>query len=180
MHRLKCDVPRVMSAAIRGNITPNTAALMPLMACAAIGSHAPGNTASSRPRNGSADQPSSSIGRRPSDAALRPTHGEQSATTACGTMMQAAIIKLAKLPVRMVTAAPSNGSIAAFDMWNSITQTANASSRRSVNNRRSPGQSNSCVVVWRLAVRPAADREQCQERGDAQRRGQHEHAWLDT
>ena len=32
MHRLKCDVPRVMSAASSGNITPNTAALMPLTA----------------------------------------------------------------------------------------------------------------------------------------------------
>ena len=32
MQRLKCDVPRVMSAAISGSITPNTAALMPLTA----------------------------------------------------------------------------------------------------------------------------------------------------
>ena len=32
MHRLKCDVPRVMSAASSGNITPNTAALMPPIA----------------------------------------------------------------------------------------------------------------------------------------------------
>ena len=151
MHRLKCDVPRVMSAEISGSMTPNTAALTPLSACAATGSHAPGNTASSRPRKGSAAQPSSNTGRRPSDAALRPTQGEQSATTACGTTMQAAMIILAKVPVRIVTAAPSSGSIAAFDRWNSSTQTANASSRRSVNSRRSPGQSNSWVVVCCLA-----------------------------
>ena len=175
MHRLKCDVPRVMSAASSGSITPNTAPLMPLIACAAIGSHGPGNTASSSPRNGSAAQPSSRIGRRPSGAAPRPTEGEHSATTICGTMMQAAMIRLAKLPARIVTAAPTSGSIAAFDRWNSSTQTANVSSRRSANNRRSPGQSNGGIVVCSPRMRAAADRQQRQQRRNAQGRGQQEH-----
>ena len=68
---------------------------MPLIACAAIGNQGPGSTASSSPRSGSDAQPTSSTGRRPSIAAPRPTAGEQIATTTCGTMMQAAMIRFA-------------------------------------------------------------------------------------
>ena len=68
-HRLKCDVPRVMSAASSGSMTPNTAPLTPLIACTATGSHVPGSRASSSPRIGKAPHPTSRTGRRPSEAA---------------------------------------------------------------------------------------------------------------
>ena len=88
-------------------------------------------------------------------SAARPTQGDSSATTACGTTMQAAMIKLAKSPARMVTAAPANGSIAAFDRWNSSTQTAKISSRRSASSRFRPGISMMRLVVCARAWGPA-------------------------
>jgi hypothetical protein len=105
----------VRSAASSGRSTPNTAALTPLTAWPATSGHDPGSTASSSPRTGSAPQPSSIIRLRPTLAAARPTHGDSSATTICGTTMQAAMMRLAKSPARMVTAAPASGSIAALD-----------------------------------------------------------------
>jgi hypothetical protein len=115
IQRLKCDVPSVRSAASNGKRTPNTAALTPLTACPATNGQDPGSTANSSARSGSAPQPSSNSRLRPILSAARPTHGDTSATMACGTTMQAAIIRLAKCPARIVTAAPANGSIAAFD-----------------------------------------------------------------
>jgi hypothetical protein len=74
-----------------------------------------GSTASSTPRSGSDAHPSSSSGRRPRRSAVRPTQGDSSATTACGTMMQAAMIRLAWVPSCSVTSPAAIGSIAAFD-----------------------------------------------------------------
>ena len=76
-------------------MTPNTAALIPLIDWPATSSQGPGNTASSSPRIGNAAQPNSISGRRPICVAARPTQGDSMATTPCGTRMQAAMIMLA-------------------------------------------------------------------------------------
>ena len=82
--------------------------------------------------------------------------------------------------MRIVTVAPSNGSIAAFDMWNSSTQTANASSCRLVNNRRSPGQSNSWVVVCCLACGPRPIANNARSAGTHSAAVSRNTLWLDT
>jgi hypothetical protein len=72
------------------------------------------------------------------------------ATTNCGTMMQAAMIRLAFDPARIVTAEAASGSIPAFARWNNVTQMPNTSSRRSSNSFRKPSLSNPWLVVcWR-------------------------------
>ena len=59
-----------------------------------------------------------------------PTHGDSSATTSCGTTMQAAISTVAHWLERMVTTLPINGSMAALARWNSNRQPAKISSGR--------------------------------------------------
>ncbi len=61
---------------------------------------------------------------------------------------------LAKSPARIVTAAPANGSIAALDRWNSTTQAANTSSRRSSTSARRPASAPPFAVVWPRACGP--------------------------
>ena len=76
------------------------------------------------------------------------------ATTACGTMMQAAMITLATDPARMVTVAPASGSMPALARWNSMMALPKTSSLRSANKPRKRGQSNTRDVVCRRAWMP--------------------------
>ena len=63
-------------------------------------------------RIGNAANPISSNGRRPQSSARVPTDGDSSATTSCGTTIQAAISTVAHWLERMVTTLPINGSMA--------------------------------------------------------------------
>ena len=121
--------------------------------------------ANSKPRIGSAAKPISNSGRRPQHCACRPTHGENTATTSCGTTMQAAIRTVAHWLDRIVNTLPISGSMAALARWNSITQPARISSgalaqeveqlraRLVLRHRRraspwAPSASTSCGAIW--------------------------------
>ena len=64
------------------------------------------------PRIGNAAKPINSSPRRPQTCARLPTHGEEAATTSCGTTMHAAIKSVAHWLDRIVTRLPIRGSIA--------------------------------------------------------------------
>ena len=109
------------------------------------------------PRSGNAAQPSSSTGRRPSAAALRPTAGRAQRHD----------------PLRHHDAGRDDhvGEVARTHRYGGADQRQHRgvgqmeqqhadgeiSRRRSVNSRRSPGQSNGWIVVCRLRMRAAAD-----------------------
>src|SRR5439155_1352367 len=88
--RLKRPVPRVISAMVRGTSTPNTAAQTPSRSCTATRRRGSATTMNRTARTGKAANPISNTGRRPHRCAKRPTEGENTATTSCGTTMQAA------------------------------------------------------------------------------------------
>ena len=110
--RLKWPVPRVRSAITSGTMTANTEAVTPSSSCTTTSSHGLLTEANSRPRIGKAANPISSNGRRPQSSARVPTDGDSSATTSCGTTIQAAISTVAHWLERMVTTLPINGSMA--------------------------------------------------------------------
>ena len=69
MHNVKCAVPRVRSAASNGNITPKTAALMPLIDWAAITGYAPAGRRAGR--RAPAERPSPAAGAAGGPTAVR-------------------------------------------------------------------------------------------------------------
>ena len=95
-------------------MTANTDAVMPSRICTAMSSDGSETKANNRPRIGSAAKPIRSSGRRPQICARLPIHGDRSATTSCGTTMQAAMIKVAQRADFIVTTLPTSGSMAAL------------------------------------------------------------------
>ena len=136
--------------------------------------------ANSRPRIGSAAKPSSSSGRRPQSCARRPTHGESTATTSCGTTMQAAIRTVAHWLDRMVRTLPISGSIAALARWNSSMQPAKISSGRLRSSAASLVRGLSGATARHCAVGPLGidlarrDERSASSAGHEQQRGDEE------
>ena len=128
--RLKWPVPRVTSATTSGTMTANTEAVTPSSSCTTTSSSGLLTEANSRPRIAKAAKPISSNGRRPQSWARVPTDGDSTATTTCGTTMQAAINTVAHSAERMVTTLPIKGSMAPLARWNSSRQPAKMRSGR--------------------------------------------------
>ena len=95
------------------------------------------------PRTGNAAKPISSSGRRPHRCAQRPTEGEDTATTICGTTIQAATNVVAHALERLVTTLAISGSMAAFANWKTATHPAKVNSGRWVKSVRKAGRSGS-------------------------------------
>src|SRR5829696_882756 len=126
--KLKCPLPRVVSATTSGTSTPRVAAENPSSSCTAIriaGSLDQANTAL---RTQSGIKQIVRRGRRPQLWAERPTQGAMTDTTSCGPRMQAAITAVAQSGECAVNELAIIGSMAAFESWKSTTTAAKTNS----------------------------------------------------